>query len=144
MVAGDSEHWGPGHHLAHLTRTSLAIARGLGSGTLPAHSHGRSRSYTQVLEAATTTLGATPRDRLLEMGRVVEVATGTRRDELVSSFAAASASLRAAAGSWDEAALDRQAMRHPLLGELTVREMLLFCVFHERHHLRLVRERMAA
>jgi hypothetical protein len=35
-------------------------------------------------------------------------------------------------------------MPHPLIGALTVREMLLFCVFHERHHLKVVRGRLEA
>src|SRR5438105_13494080 len=73
---GDLEHWGPAHHLIHLTRTSAAIERGLRSGTLPRNPTGRSRTYAEVRDAATSSLMATPRDRLLEMGRVVTIAAG--------------------------------------------------------------------
>jgi hypothetical protein len=38
--------------------------------------------------------------------------------------------------------MDRHAIIHPLLGELTVREMLMFFVVHERHHLKSVRARV--
>jgi hypothetical protein len=141
ILTGDSDHWGPGHHLVHLTQTSAAVTRGLRSSELPAHAHRRSRSYAEVRDAAAASLAATSKERHLERGRAVSVAPGTRRDELVGAFVSASEQLRAAAGAWDDAALDHRAMRHPLAGEMTVREMLFFCVFHERHHLRQVQER---
>lgn len=37
---------------------------------------------------------------------------------------------------WSESNLDRFKLPHPLLGKLTVREMLFFTVFHNEHHLR--------
>jgi hypothetical protein len=39
--------------------------------------------------------------------------------------------------------MDRSAMKHPLIGLLSVREMLLFVIVHERHHLRNVQTRLA-
>jgi uncharacterized damage-inducible protein DinB len=52
--------------------------------------------------------------------------------------------LRDAATAWTEEALDRHALIHPLMGPLTVREMLLFFVVHERHHLRSVRDKLVS
>ena len=37
---------------------------------------------------------------------------------------------------WAEKDLDRYKLPHPLLGKLTVREMLFFTIFHNEHHLR--------
>ena len=37
---------------------------------------------------------------------------------------------------WPEPSLDRYQLLHPLLGRLTVREMLEFSVYHHAHHLR--------
>ena len=142
LFAGDPDHWGPAHHLVHLTRTSETITRGLRSGALPPHSTGCSRSYGEVIGVATTSLGATSRERLLEMGRVAVVEPDATRAGLIEAFTTASATLRDAAGTWSEPDLDRYAMRHPLIGEMTAREMLYFCVFHERHHLKLVRARL--
>ena len=139
IFTGDPDHWGPAHHLDHLTRTSITVQRALRSDTLPLHSVSRSRSYAEVRDAATASLAATPTERLLEMGRVVVIAPGTRGVALVEAFMAASTSLRAAAADWSEKELDRYALTHPLIGELTAREMLFFCVLHERHHLKIVR-----
>ena len=144
LFTGDADHWGPAHHLVHLTQTCAAIERGLRSRALPRHSSGRSRSYAEVRDAATSSLGATSKERLLDMGRKVVIAPGVTRAQLVEAFLAASVSMRAAAVGWSEEDLDRQAMKHPLIGEMTAREMLLFCVVHERHHLKLVRKRLTA
>src|SRR5262245_23937023 len=144
IFTGDPDHWGPGHHLAHLTRTSGAIARAMQSESLPLYSGSRSRTYAQVLDAATSSLTTTSKDRLLEMGRVVVIAPGSRGADLVKDFVATSLGLRAVAAEWAENELDRRALTHPLIGEMTAREMLFFCVFHERHHLKLVRARLEA
>lgn len=39
---------------------------------------------------------------------------------------------------WSENELDETLVPHPLLGKITVREMLFFVVFHVRHHERIV------
>jgi hypothetical protein len=141
---GDPEHWGPAHHLRHLTEASISVERALRSKTLPLHPAGLSRTYPEVRDAATASLEATPKDRLLEMGRTVVIPAGSRQRDVVEAFMAASAALRDAATTWTEHAMDRHALPHPLMGRLTVREMLLFFVVHERHHLKIVRTRLEA
>lgn len=141
IFTGDPEHWGPAHHLLHLTMTSRAIARGLRSSRLPPHSTGRSRGYAELIAAASGSVGVAPKQVLLERGRIVVVPPGATRDGLMDDYLRAGGELRGAAEAWPEEELDRRAMTHPFLGEVTVREMLLFCVFHERHHERLVRTR---
>lgn len=42
---------------------------------------------------------------------------------------------------WNEKSLDKLRLPHPLLGKLTVREMTFFTLYHDRHHLRSVRQR---
>lgn len=39
---------------------------------------------------------------------------------------------------WSDADLDRYILPHPLLGKLTVREVLFFTVYHVQHHMALV------
>jgi hypothetical protein len=53
------------------------------------------------------------------------------------------ADLVAQAGRWSEADLDACRLPHPLLGRLTVREMLLFTQYHEVHHVANVERRRA-
>jgi len=142
LFDGDSDHWSPAHHLAHLTDVAASVGRALRAGALPLHPAARSRTYAEVRDAAATSLAATSKAKLLEMGRKVVIAPGTPREVLIEAFESASAELRAAAAAWGDIALDRHALRHPLSGELTVREMLFFVVVHERHHLKRVRTRV--
>lgn len=142
LFDGDSDHWSPAHHLAHLTDVAASVGRALRAGALPLHPAARSRTYAEVRDAAATSLAATSKAKLLEMGRKVVIAPGTPREVLIEAFESASAELRAAAAAWGDIALDRHALRHPLIGEMTVREMLFFVVVHERHHLKRVRTRV--
>jgi len=43
--------------------------------------------------------------------------------------------------SWSEEQLDQYLLPHPLLGKITIREMLFFSAYHIQHHLRLLEER---
>jgi uncharacterized damage-inducible protein DinB len=54
--------------------------------------------------------------------------------ELLDEFVKASAELASAAENWDESDLDRYLLPHPLLGKLTVREMLYFTIYHNLRH----------
>jgi hypothetical protein len=43
---------------------------------------------------------------------------------------------------WTEMDLDRCRLPHPLLGKITVREMLFFTLYHYEHHWAIVAERL--
>ena len=60
---------------------------------------------------------------------------------IMSRHAAALQALVESIGLWSERQLDRCQLPHPLLGPLTVREMLFFTLYHNRHHLDGVRRR---
>ena len=45
---------------------------------------------------------------------------------------------------WSERAMDRYRLPHPLLGQLTVREMLFFTLYHNVHHIHVVARRLSA
>src|SRR6185369_6710340 len=53
----------------------------------------------------------------------------------------AAEALERAIEPWSETALDRYRMPHPLLGKLTVREMLFFTLYHNLHHIQNVARR---
>jgi hypothetical protein len=141
---GDSDHWAPAHHLVHLTRASAFVAQALRAGGLPSHATGVSRTFAEIRDLAGTSLSATPKDRLLEMGRKIVLPVGAGKAEVVDAFATASTAFREAAATWSEEALDRHLMMHPLMGPLTVREMLFFFVVHEQHHRKGVLRRLEA
>ena len=67
-----------------------------------------------------------------------------RRAEIMTSWREVTQDLCKGASRWDEKALDAAQGPHPLLGTLSLREMLEFTVYHTTHHLRIVAERVRA
>ncbi len=49
--------------------------------------------------------------------------------------------LNAAIDQWEEEKMSTYLLPHPLLGKLTVREMLFFTVHHTQHHLDILKEK---
>jgi len=64
------------------------------------------------------------------------------RRRLLLAWRAAHASFDGALSRWAESDLDRLRLPHPLLGQLTLREMSFFTVYHTAHHVRGVARRM--
>ena len=60
----------------------------------------------------------------------------TKKRELLDRFSKASNELVAAAEKWDEKELDEYFLPHPILGKLTIREMLFFTIYHNLRHAR--------
>src|SRR5690606_12513808 len=54
---------------------------------------------------------------------------------LLQAWQKSGAALVKAAQSWKDTDLDRIRLPHPLIGLLTVREMLLWNIYHDLHHL---------
>jgi hypothetical protein len=150
FFAPQGEAWSPADHLRHLEKSSTplvlalklprwALALRFGRGT------GRSRSFDEIR--------AVYRQRLAEGGQAGRFAprampippdqAGTRRD-IMNAWTRVTVELQNAIGRWPADALDRQLLPHPLLGPLTVREMIAFTVYHTSHHLRRVAERAAS
>ncbi|MGE5374547.1 MAG: hypothetical protein ACM3XO_05770 [Bacteroidota bacterium] len=59
---------------------------------------------------------------------------GEQKKNLLEEWSTASDELVSVAGTWEENELDRYQVQHPLLGKLTVREMLYFTIYHNLRH----------
>jgi hypothetical protein len=142
--------WSPADNVRHLTKSVRAVSAGLraprwvlwlafrsGSGT--------SRSYAEVREVYLARLA-----RGASAGKFAPGPLGTSADpdadraRVMKYHAAAIGEMAALVVRWQERWLDRFRIPHPLLGPLSVREMLFFTVYHNRHHVDVVRRRLAA
>jgi hypothetical protein len=65
------------------------------------------------------------------------------RAEILAQQADANRALGAAIARWPDAKLDKYQLPHPLLGNLTVREMLYFTLYHQMHHMNVVKRKRA-
>lgn len=57
-----------------------------------------------------------------------------KKKELLDQFSKASEELVSIAKKWDENELDGYLLPHPLIGKLTIREMLFFTIYHNLRH----------
>jgi uncharacterized damage-inducible protein DinB len=57
-----------------------------------------------------------------------------RKKELLDQFSKASAELISVVQKWDENELDQYLLPHPILGKLTIREILFFMIYHSLRH----------
>lgn len=139
--------WSPAEHVRHLHGSSepLVLALKLPRWMLGlrfGHHHGPSRSFSDIRE---TYLGHLAKGA--DAGRFTpstEAPPGdpaARRAEIMRQWSAATIGLQNVLQRWPEEALDRHRLPHPILGLLTVREMLSFTVYHTAHHLRRIAER---
>lgn len=62
------------------------------------------------------------------------------QNSLVQKWHATGMDLIAALHHWPDNNLDRYLLPHPLLGKLTIREMLFFTLYHDLHHVNNVRK----
>lgn len=65
--------------------------------------------------------------------------------EVLALFDKAAGELQQSVSNWSEETLDGVTVwKHPLLGPVTAREMLFFTIFHNRHHLASMQQKLAA
>lgn len=142
--------WSPADNLRHLAKATTPVAFALrlprialgamfGTATAP------SRTFDDL---RTTYLGVLSKGA--KAGRFAPAPVtpprdlGTWQEQLAGRCAGAINSIERALAPWSETAMDRYRLPHPLLGRLTVREMLLFTLYHYEHHKSNVVRRMAA
>jgi hypothetical protein len=147
FLAPQGEAWSPAGHLRHLVKSVRAVTRGMAMPKLALRalfgttSEG-SRSFEEVRNVY---LGALDRGgqagRYAPSERVVDLDPEDWRELIMERWRESTWELAQAVRGWREAALDRYRLPHPLLGKMTVREILLFTLYHNRHHAARVLER---
>jgi hypothetical protein len=141
--------WSPAGNVRHLNKAIRPLPRAL---RLPRFAlrmlFGKprkpSRTYAALRDAYLATLkrgagaGAFAPEPSEALGKTV-----ADREQLMAVRAELSHKLWAAIGGWRDEDLDRCLLPHPLLGKLTVREMLFFTLYHNYHHVQSVATRVS-
>lgn len=137
------ESWSPAETVRHLAKSTRPVAKALRMPRIALRfMFGKARRPSRTYDELVTRY----RHVLAEggkAGRFAPSARETSRDAIMSSFVRANSDLRAEIARWPEAKLDALVLPHPLLGKLTVREMLLFTLYHHRHHIEVVKRHLA-
>ncbi len=133
------EAWSPAENVRHLIKSQRPVAKALSAPRLLLMLRfGRAKRPSMSYDELTATY-----DARLEQGANAGRFSPERRDEadhdswrvrIMSERDRVHHALVAAIAKWPEASLDRYQLPHPLLGNLTMREMLFFTLHHEQHH----------
>lgn len=133
---GPEGRWSAGQHLDHLVRSVKPLTMALRIPKVALRRlFGPADRDSVSFEVLADRYEATLRKGGKASGRFVPVfvSRGMQR-ELIDAFRTESERLAKTATKWSEANLDKHFLPHPLLGKLTVREMLYFTVLHTQHH----------
>lgn len=133
--------WSPAENLVHLIKSARPVAMALrlpkllirlrfGGVDRPSRSFAQLRS--DYVEGALASGGAASGAYLPRLNHGESRADSRRR--MLAGWEATGRSLTGALEIWPDPVLDMCLLPHPLLGALTVREMLFFTIYHTMHH----------
>lgn len=136
--------WSPAEQVRHLTKSVRPVAKALrlpriALALLFGYRRAASRSFTEVEAFYQNKLktGVTA-GRFAPSAQPAPNDPRARRTEIMQYWHDAHQQLERAMATWPEITLDRYRLPHPVLGKLTVREMLFFTLYHNAHHVRQV------
>lgn len=133
--------WSPAENLIHLVQSSKPIvlmlslprtALRLRFGKAPHESRTLQQVRTQYTDVALAGGGEASGEFL----PIVRKGDSAERTKILSNWLKTSKSVTEKLASWKESDLDKHCAPHPLLGKMTVRELLFFTLYHNMHHVR--------
>ena len=140
--------WSPAETVRHLIKSTRPVAKAMGTNKIvlrlmfgkpgrPAMSYDLlCARYDQALDDGGQAGRFAPSPRS-------ESDPEEWRLTIMRDYEGVNAGLRKAIARWSDDKLDRYQLPHPLLGKLTVREMLFFTLYHQRHHVEVVQRHLA-
>lgn len=132
--------WSPAENVRHLSKSVRAVQQGMrlppilvnwifGTTDEPARSYETIRTIYLERLAKGASAG-----RFAPESKPAPADPSTERARIMRVHAASIEALTARVAKWSEANMDYHVLPHPLLGPLSVREMLFFTVYHNTHH----------
>ena len=147
FVAPIGASWSPADHVRHLTKSVRAVSRGMAMPKLllrivfPIRAR-VSRRYEVLVQTYHRALrDGGQAGRFTPSPRAVAGQPDAYRRDVLEQHREAVERLVAQTMAWTRHQVDDIAMPHPLLGKLTVREMLMFTLYHNHHHVLVVARR---
>jgi hypothetical protein len=147
--ASEGDSWSASGYLKHLILSNKPFVKGLNLpkeklGAMFGESSNGSRSYDDLYSVYKGRLSEGIRAENFEkvtpdFYRLPEGIT-EEKSYFVETWNETHERLYDALESWEESDLDRYQLPHPAIGNITVREMLYFTIFHNRLHLNDIRE----
>jgi hypothetical protein len=134
--------WSPSENLVHLIKSQKALSSGLKLPKIflkfkfgkPKHD---SRLYPKVREVYLQKLanGADSPEQFLPDDMLPASDFDSQKEQVLTKWDEIHTRLINSFERWKERDLDRYVLPHPIMGSLTIREMMMFTIYHNVHHL---------
>ena len=140
--------WSPEKNLRHLLKSTQPIYLGLMSPKIALFIFGsakeKSRTMLEIKNEYLTKLNTgSGAGVFTPIGENTKVDTEAQK-KFIADFNKLFGKYKKQINSWEDSAMDKYNMPHPILGNLSIREMLLFSFFHLFHHTEKVEARLNA
>lgn len=134
--------WSAGQQAIHLIKSTKPVAKALGYPKfLISYKFGKanraSRTYLELVDRYKEKLATNTRPA--PSAYAPETAKHTDLKRLVTTQKQVIEKLIEKLSKWSEEQMDQYIFPHPLLGKITVREMLYFTIYHAEHHQNLIK-----
>ena len=131
--------WSAADNLVHLIKSCKPVAQGLGLpkmalklrfGTAKHASKTFSEVRNQYVNVALAGGAVAGGPYLPEVAEK----TAVERERILNKWQSIGEELTSAVAKWSEKDLEKYQVKHPLLGDMRVREILFFTLYHNMHH----------
>ena len=131
--------WSPADNLVHLIKSCKPVAQGLNApkialrmrfGTAKHASKTLAQVRDEYVNVALAGGGEASGPYLPE----VSEKTAVERERILNKWVSVGEDVKKGVTKWSEKDLEKYQVQHPLLGDMTVREILFFTLYHNMHH----------
>lgn len=146
FFAPQGQSWAPAAHVRHLIWSVRLVGQGVRwprtiLRLIFGRGHGPSRDFVAMRARYQAALARGAQAPFTPSPQSPTTALDQGQAELLGRLDQAAGYLVTGMARWEESELDHYRLPHPLLGRLTLREMLSFTLYHNAHHVRRIAER---
>lgn len=141
FIQTPEEKWSSGQQLEHLIRSTKPVYLLLQGDIANIEAFGKPERASWVYDELVKTYLAHLEKGGKAMGRFIpKQVNADQKEVLIQEFVQAKEELIKGLLQWQEEQMDNYCIPHPLIGKLTVREMMFFTIYHTRHHLQSIKK----
>ncbi len=139
FFAAPPEVWSPADNLVHLIKSCKPVGQGLHAPKLALRirfgmAEHASRTLAEVRnQYVSVALAGGAKASGPYLPEVTEK-TAVERERILSKWQSVGEEVKKGVAKWSEKDLEKYQVQHPLLGDMTVREILFFTLYHNMHH----------
>lgn len=142
-VKGPQDKWNTGEHIAHLIQSENALNKAL---SLPKFylkykfglNNRDNRTYDQIVKKYQDKLADNP-GAVANISRNMPISTLNNKYSYLSKLKKEEMKLIKKFQKWTEHDLDTYLLPHPLMGRMTIREIVIWTAYHTEHHYKILK-----